>query len=129
VTLAALLVVLATQGVPDSLGARILESARAAQALQGPLDGAWLLTGADGRMLYRLRIADPADGGPIGLAWSDPAGATGVAVAVRRSPNGLKTSFGRAGPWLELREVGARWRGRLRIDGRIQSVRLSRNSG
>jgi len=41
---------------------QVLEDARGAQALQGPLDGGFVLAGRDGRPLYAFQLVDPRAG-------------------------------------------------------------------
>jgi hypothetical protein len=60
------------------LDGRIRDSYAAAQALQGPLDGAWSLCGLDGRPLYDFEIVDPPGPRPrIEAAWRAPMGSDG----------------------------------------------------
>lgn len=59
---------------PVALGydARVRASSDAAEGLQGPLDGGWVVTGADGRDLIVLQLVDPGDGsGRLEGAWRD----------------------------------------------------------
>ena len=59
---------------PQSQGfdARIRASSDAAEGLMGPLDGAWVVSGADGRALVVLQLVDPGDGsGRLEGAWRD----------------------------------------------------------
>lgn len=73
---------------------RVKGSIAAAQGLQGPLDGGWLLRGADGTGLYALQIADPAGGyGPVEGAWRDlrrpgAVGSTGLIDGIERTYDG-----------------------------------------
>jgi hypothetical protein len=105
-----------------ALDTRITESARAAQSLQGPLDGSWLLTTADGRALYALELVDPVAGGRLEGVWRDlrraaPPGDTGVIERLERAPRRLIVSFGappitfvlkaRAGGWSGVAKQGA----------------------
>lgn len=111
----------------DSAGfdARIRDAYAAAQTLQGPLDGAWVLNPRRGRTLYRLQITDPAGGGPLQAAWS--VSGTGPKTAgpvgsLSRDGGDLSLTF--TGPDGEPAQatltLGAHgiWRGRL-IDGAI----------
>ena len=83
----------------DPLGARIAESAQAAQTRQGPLDGAWDLRDAKGRKVLILNIVDPAGGGPLAAAWREPGegGASGYVDAIERTAGGLTFVFTRPG--------------------------------
>ncbi len=61
------------------LEARLRDSAAAAVALQGPLDGAWTLYDARRHQLYRLQISDPPPGsGPLDAAWRGPGASTTI---------------------------------------------------
>ena len=83
----------------DPVGARIAASAEAAQALQGPFDGAWALRDRRGRMLWLLQIVDPADGGSPAGAWRElgDGGASGSVDEIKRTAGGLTLVFTRAG--------------------------------
>ncbi|MBV8682020.1 MAG: hypothetical protein JO111_04035, partial [Caulobacteraceae bacterium] len=55
----------------DAIGARIAASASAAQRLQGPLDGVWVVRDGQGRPRLRLEIEDPPQASaPMTGAWS-----------------------------------------------------------
>ena len=91
------------------LATRMRESAAAAQALQGPLDGAWTLCDAHGRPLFVLQITDPAGGaGPPEGAWRR----SGASAAA-----GLIDAIARRGDRLVIRLAG---------DGEVARVRLRR---
>ena len=61
------------QGGSGDLDARLRASAAAAQSLQGPLDGAWILRDGAGRPLYLFQIVDSVGGGGrLEAAWQDP---------------------------------------------------------
>ena len=128
--LAALL--LSTTTPADPLGARIAESAQAAQALQGPLDGAWVLRDAKGRRLLILQIVDPAGGGPLAAAWREPGdgGATGYVDAIERTAGGLMIRVTSAENGkvaiIRLNRSGMEFAGRRIEDGRSLAVRLTR---
>lgn len=50
-----------------------IESAyRRAQAGKGRMDGAWLVSDASGRIMYRLQLVEPGRIAPLEGAWSDP---------------------------------------------------------
>ena len=77
---------------PPDVGARIRASDRAAQALQGPLDGAWTLYDAAGARLYAFQLVDPVGGhGPLQGAWRDLRGheTMGVFTELRREGDAL----------------------------------------
>ncbi len=86
---AIILAALALAGQPDGeLGARIAQSAAAAQALQGPLDGNWVLADRKGRERFVLQIVDRAGGGgPLQAAWREAAdtGEMGPVAMLQRS--------------------------------------------
>jgi hypothetical protein len=85
--------------VAEAYDLRIKGSILAAQGLQGPLDGNWSLTGADGAALYALQIVDPAGGyGGLEGAWRDvrrpgAVGSTGLIDSVDRSTGELAARF------------------------------------
>jgi hypothetical protein len=83
----------------SGLGARIRDSAAAAEAYQGDWDGAWVLKDAHGRRLFVLQITDPADGGPLAGAWREAGGAgrTGWLDAIERRGAGLDFTFTKPG--------------------------------
>jgi len=107
---------------------RVKGSIAAAQGLQGPLDGGWVLRGADGAALYSLQIADPAGGyGPVEGAWRDlrrpgAVGSTGLIDSIERTYDG-----GAAVRFMARPGVGSTlalsagpdggWSGRLTEDG------------
>lgn len=107
---------------------RVKGSIAAAQGLQGPLDGGWILRGADGVALYSLQIADPAGGyGPVEGAWRDlrrpgAVGSTGLIDSIERTYDGgaAVRFMPRAGVGstlaLSVSADGA-WSGRLTEDG------------
>ncbi|PLR18664.1 hypothetical protein SGCZBJ_23720 [Caulobacter zeae] len=107
---------------------RVKGSIAAAQGLQGPLDGGWILRDADGVALYSLQIADPAGGyGPVEGAWRDlrrpgAVGSTGLIDSIERTYyGGAAVRFmPRAGVGSTLAlNVGpdGSWSGRLTQDG------------
>lgn len=85
----------------------------------GPLDGAWRVVDAEGRVLFDLVLMDAGAGRAEG-GWRTPR-EHGAAVAedgVLQLENG--------GGTIALERAGAGWRGRLTADGRTQAVTLSR---
>jgi hypothetical protein len=123
-----------TPPAPDAaaLDARIRQSAAEAQALQGPMDGAWILTDARGRPLYRLQITDPAGGaGVLDAMWSG-VGAnspSGLAAVSRRGGVlglDLETGDGAVAGVVRLERHGRAWSGWLRKTGHRRAVRLYR---
>ena len=112
---------------------RVKGSVAAAQSLQGPLDGGWKITGADGGQIYALQIVDKAGGyGELEGAWRDvrrpgSVGSTGLVedlrrgdsgdIVVRFSPRGGQSSV------LTLRPAGyERWAGELAENGATVAV-------
>jgi hypothetical protein len=106
---------------------RIKGSILAAQGLQGPLDGAWTISGPDGTALYDLQIVDPVGGyGALEGAWRDvrrvgAVGSTGLIDFVDRSTGDFLTRFApRPGllSTLALRPRGdGTWSGKLNENG------------
>ena len=121
------LILAAGAPTPDDLSRRMGQSAAAAQALQGPLDGAWILSDGRGRRLYDLQITDPAGGAVrIGGAWRDGAtGRTGVIDAISR--RGHRLTLRLDGTAIGLgRSGGEMWTGHMRADRHPLDVRLRR---
>jgi hypothetical protein len=125
------LAVLAALSSPPLMDARIQESAEAAQALQGPLDGAWVLRDSAGRSLIVFQLADPASGGAVGGAWRDahdPSAGPAMVTAIRRTTSTLLMTFSAPAESLTLRALApGRWRGRLTGASLDQIVTLDRH--
>ncbi|PVM73843.1 hypothetical protein [Caulobacter radicis] len=118
----------APMSVEQAYELRVKGSIAAAQGLQGPLDGGWILRGGDGVALYSLQIADPAGGyGPVEGAWRDlrrpgAVGSTGLIDSIERTYDGgaAVRFMPRAGVGSTLAlNVGpdGSWSGRLTEDG------------
>ena len=112
---------------------RMRDSAAAAQALQGPLDGRWTVTDAKGHALYVLQIADPShQAAPMTAAWRDArTGALGGVDAISRLEDSLSLAFtpDPAVPPVRLvlrRLKGGGWRGWLGSGAFRRPVRLKR---
>ncbi|MGH6987258.1 MAG: hypothetical protein ACRED9_10535 [Caulobacteraceae bacterium] len=105
---------------------RIAEGAAAAQALEGPLDGAWKVVGAKGQARLFLEITDPAGGGALSGAWRAP-GASGAApiANVQRSGGRLTLFLGTETLRIHADRRGG-WRGVLEEGGSRRPVRLVR---
>lgn len=118
----------APMSVEQAYELRVKGSIAAAQGLQGPLDGGWILRGGDGVALYSLQIADPAGGyGPVEGAWRDlrrpgAVGSTGLIDSIERTYDG-----GAAVRFMPRAGIGSTlslsagpdgtWSGRLTEDG------------
>lgn len=126
--LASLLLTAPTPDPSAAFDARMVASALAAEALQGRLDGAWVVRDGRGRPLLRLEIQDPppGSGSPTG-AWSLADGSAmgaieriettrGAAVQVQLTPDRR----------LVLQRLHGRWRGRLVEATRASLVTLGR---
>lgn len=108
-----------------------------AQALQGPLDGAWTLRDAAGRALFAFQLVDPASGGGVQGAWRDLRGPMGGAAAgfidsVRRQGRRLVLNIPASdgGPSAAIhltRTEGGPWAGRMVRGGIASDVILRRN--
>jgi hypothetical protein len=114
---------------PLALGydTRIRASSDAAEGLMGPLDGAWVVTGADGKALIVLQLVDPGDGsGRLEGAWRDlmtPDGVepVGLIDSLERGAGDLTIRFqprgAASGVTLQVRpDSSGDWSGQL-IDG------------
>lgn len=124
--------------VEQAYESRIRGGLNAAQGLQGPLDGGWVLRGADGRTLYGLQLVDKG-AGTIALegAWrslkqGQPAGQVGLVDVIERTGSGgvyiRFTPRGAAEPLiLQLDPSGAGWAGTLWEAGNTRPVTLRRN--
>jgi len=131
----------AASSAPDTedsdLDARIRASAEAAEALQGPLDGAWTLVTGDGRPLYAFEFVDKPGGlDPVEGVWRDlrrpPApGDIGLIDTVTRGAGSLSLSFiahaGDPPVVIDLTNGSGRWVGRLREGPVLLAVMMRRN--
>ena len=129
---------------PDALGqgkqaqqlweARVHAAYDDAEARQGPLDGRWQLTGADGDPLFVLVLSDPGGANIVG-AWRDMrrtprAQDSGFLTGGARTADGVDVRFtepGQSETVLQLRPTAdGRWGGELTESGAVRSVVLSR---
>ena len=111
--ISALLAALAFTLAADPLTTRIGESNAAAEALQGPLDGAWTLRDGAERVLYVFQMSDPP--GSKGVAHGacrDGAGAIGQAEFTLIVRNVLRVRIEGAASGITFTESGGVWRGR-----------------
>ncbi len=135
-----------TSTSPDNLGqgamaqqaweTRLRAAYEAAEARQGPLDGSWRLSGADGDVLFEFVLSDPGGYNMAG-AWRDVrrgggADGSGFMGAVYRTADGVVVRFTEAGQSnetvLQLRlTADGRWGGELTEGGAVRSVVLSRS--
>lgn len=107
--------------------ARIGASAAAAERLQGPLDGAWVVRDRRGRALLRLQIDDPPqDSRPPSGAWQAADGsAMGPIEAIEATHGVLHIRIAPDDRLVLLRRRGS-WRGRMIEAGRASPVTLER---
>ena len=78
--------------------AHVRASFQAVEGLQGPLDGRWMLSRADGTSLYSFQITDPGQDRPVEGAWRDlragPAiDGSGFLTSVSRDPETVTIRF------------------------------------
>ena len=106
----------------------------AREARQGPLDGRWTLSDADGRELYMFQFADPGPGrGPVEGAWRDldhqGGEASGFLAGADRSGQALVLRFedGQARTVTLTLGADGRWTGRLQADDRSRAVVMTRS--
>lgn len=115
---------------------RVKGSVAAAQNLQGPLDGSWKVSGADGAELYALQIVDKAGGASdLEGAWRDvrrpgSVGSTGLIEDLRQDGDQITARFSPRGGQsavLSLRRVGEEvWSGELYENGAAVAVQAER---
>ena len=124
--------------VEQAYESRIRGGLNAAQGLQGPLDGGWVLRGPDGRTLYGLQLVDKGTGSILlEGAWrsmtpGQPAGKVGLVDVIERTGTGgvyiRFTPRGSSEPLiLQLDPAGGGWTGTLWEAGNTRSVTLRRN--
>ena len=115
---------------------RVKGSVAAAQNLQGPLDGSWRVTSADGAQLLALQIVDKVGGASeLEGAWRDvrrpgSVGSTGLIDDLRQDGDQIIARFSPRGgesAVLTLRRVGYEvWSGELYENGAPIAVRAER---
>jgi hypothetical protein len=126
----------------EQLDLRIRGASAAAQALQGPMDGAWTLRDDQGTALYTFQFADPANNpsGALEGAWrdlrrADGLGGAGLIASIQRGPGRLQAAFNpRGGPGgasdtasVSLTQgADGSWTGQLNQGGAVQRVRMIR---
>jgi len=115
-----------------TIGARLRQSAAAAEALQGPLDGGWTLYDNRHRALMAFELTDPAGGeGPPEGAWRELGGGDGAGPLDAATRQGdrvsmlFRTSRATAPTTLRLTRRGPRrWSGWLSEGGHTWTVTL-----
>jgi hypothetical protein len=126
---------------PDSDNAvdeRIRSSAAAAQALQGPLDGAWTLVSQAGTPIYAFQLVDrPGGQGAVQGVWRDlrrpsTPGDIGLIDEIARGPTALTITLnatpGQSTVMISLHpDPSGMWSGELREGAQTTQVRLRRN--
>ena len=117
---------------PTDLTTRLRDSATAAQALLGPLDGRWTLSDLHGRHLFALEITDPAGGaGVLEGAWSRSGETRSVALidAIARRGDHLSIRFTDDGEIVRLRlrrRTDGAWSGEANDHRKTLQVALRR---
>jgi hypothetical protein len=117
---------------------RIRESAAAAEALQGPLDGAWTLLSAAGTPIYAFQLVDkPGGGAAVEGVWRDlrrpsTPGDIGLIDQIVRGPATLTITLdatpGQSAVVISLRPAPAgAWSGELKQGASTTAVKLRRN--
>jgi hypothetical protein len=123
----------AAPGTTD-LAIRMRESAAAAQALQGGLDGTWTLLDAHHRLLFVFQITDPAAGaGPLEGAWRRPveSAPAGLIDAIARRDDRLTIRFSAGGNVVRVhlhRRAEGAWSGEASENGHDLPVALRRTA-
>jgi hypothetical protein len=114
---------------------RIRGGSSAAQGLQGPLDGGWVLRGADGGTLYSLQLVDKGTAGLEGGAFRSlrqgKAGQVGLIDSVdRMADGGIQLRFTPRGQnqpaVITLRPSGGGWSGEIWEAGSTRQVTMRR---
>jgi len=124
--------------VEQAYESRIRGGLNAAQGLQGPLDGGWVVRGPDGRTLYGLQLVDKGTGGVmLEGAWrsmtpGQPVGKVGLVDSIERTASGgVYIRFiprgAREASILQLDPAGGGWSGTLWEAGANRSVTVRRN--
>jgi hypothetical protein len=142
ITVAALVSALAPMTAPaqpdidNAVDARIRSSAAAAQALQGPLDGAWTLVSTAGSPIFALQLVDkPGGQGPVEGVWRDlrrPSTPGDIGMIDQIGPAALTITLnaapGQSVVMISLHpDPTGMWSGELREGAGVTQVRLRRN--
>lgn len=127
------------QGESDNaVDERIRGSAAAAQALQGPLDGAWTLVSAAGTPIFAFQLVDrPGGQGAVEGVWRDlrrpsTPGDIGLIDQIARGPTALTITLaatpGQSTVMISLHpDPTGMWSGELREGAATTQVKLRRN--
>lgn len=124
--------------VEQAYESRIRGGLNAAQGLQGPLDGGWVVRGPDGRTLYGLQLVDKGTGAiMLEGAWrtmrpGQPVGQVGLVDSISRTATGgVDIRFiprgAREPSVLTLEPAAGGWNGTLWEGGANRAVTLRRN--
>ena len=115
--------------------ARLHAAYEDAEARQGPLDGGWRITGAEGDLLFELVLSDPGTSNITG-AWRDlrrggGADGSGIVATVFHTSDGVDVRFTEPGQAsetvLQLRPTAdGRWGGELTESAGVRSVIMTR---
>ena len=129
----ALAVALGLAAAPEATDftTRMRDSAAAAEALQGPLDGTWTLRDAQRRPLFVFQITDPVGGGPLEGAWRRPGASAPVVLIdeIERRGDRLAIRFAGDGEVVRVslrRRGDGAWTGQANENGREFLVSLRR---
>jgi hypothetical protein len=125
--------------------AAVRDAFRAAEAMQGPLDGLWRVQDKEGRTLFVFALADPGDApAPLSAtperpgvegAWRDPnraraADSSGFIDSVRSDGRSVSIRFAEDPVQPETLSLSAgrdgRWRGELNVAGAPRPVVMTR---
>jgi hypothetical protein len=126
---------IATAQPDNPIDGRVRASAEAAQAYQGSLDGAWILTDQAGKPIYDFQLVERASGrGALEGVFRDlrrppVAGDDGFIDSLERTGALLSLGFRARGAPVKLSLKGAAdgaWTGELREDGAVTAVRMRR---
>ncbi len=122
--------------VEQAYESRIRGGLNAAQGLQGPLDGGWVLRGPDGRTIYGLQLVDKGTGAILlegawrSMKQGQPVGQVGLVDSIERTPTGVYIRFtprgAREASVLQLAPTGGGWGGTLWEAGTNRTVTLRR---
>jgi hypothetical protein len=126
---------LAQGSPPDAYDSRVMQSFRAAERFQGPLEGGWTLSAQDGGALFEVRFVDHH--GKLEAAWRDlrrPAALNASGFVDELVREGSRLTF-RFSPMAGVTDAatltasaGGTWIGELDEGGRKRAVTLAKTS-